>query len=126
MPNLKILLVEDNRVSSLISCTVLREVGYEVIEAFCAQEALEILARGERISALVTDINLGFGEDGLHVARCARTAYPDLPVVYVSAAAGSRFALEGVESSEFIAKPYDPRRIMEALDRTLPARTALA
>lgn len=126
MPNLKVLFVEDNRISSLISCTVLREVGYDVVEAFCAEEALEIIAGGGRISALVTDINLGFGEDGFHVARCARTAYPDLPVVYISAAAGSRFALEGVEHSEFIAKPFHPQRIMEALDRTLPAWIALA
>ncbi|KQY27313.1 hypothetical protein ASD21_14790 [Caulobacter sp. Root1455] len=103
---------------------VLRESGYEVIEAFCAEEARQIIGKRETLSALITDINLGIGGDGFDVARCARVAYPRLPVVYISAAAAARFASEGVERSEFIDKPFHPARMMEALDRTMPAATA--
>ena len=120
----RILFVEDNRISSLLNCLVLRDVGYEVIEAFCAEEALEIIGKHEPLSALITDINLGAGGDGFDVARSARAAYPQLPVVYISAAAAARFASEGVERSEFIDKPFHPARIMEALDRTMPIGTA--
>ena len=119
-----ILFVEDNRISSLLNCLVLRDAGFEVIEAFCAEEAVEVIDKHGPLSALVTDINLGPGGDGFHVARCARAAYPRLPVVYISAAAAARFAAEGVERSEFIDKPFHPARMMEALERTMPAGTA--
>ena len=124
MSNPRILFVEDNRISSLLNCLILREAGYDVVEAFCAQEALEIIDKHEPLSALITDINLGVGGDGFDVARGARIAYPRLPVVYISAAAAARFALEGVERSEFIDKPFHPARMMEALERTMPAGTA--
>ena len=120
MSNLRILFVEDNRMSSLISCSVLREVGYEVVEAYCADDAAGVIDRREPIAALVTDINLGPGDDGFEVARRARRAYPGLPVVFVSATEAARFETEGVEHAEFVAKPFHPQRIMEALDRTLP------
>ena len=120
----RILFVEDNRISSLLNCLVLRELGYEVLEAFCAAEALEIIDKHEPLSALITDINLGTGGDGFDVARRARVAYPHLPVVYISAAAAARFAAEGVERSEFIDKPFHPERMMEALGRTMPAGAA--
>lgn len=120
----RILFVEDNRISSLLNCLVLRDAGFDVIEAFCAEEAVEIIDAHRPLSALVTDINLGAGGDGFHVSRCARTVYPRLPVVYISAAAAARFAAEGVEHSEFIDKPFHPARMMEALDRAMPATAA--
>lgn len=121
MAKSRILFVEDNPTLSLLNCTVLREVGYEVTEATSAREAARIIADPEPIAALVTDINLGPGEDGFQVARRARAAYPDLPVVFISAAAGARFPDEGVEGSQFVAKPFPPRLILEALDRALRA-----
>jgi len=124
MTNLRILFVEDNRISSMISCAILRDAGYSVVEAFDAAEAAAIIAGPSRLAALVTDINLGPGEDGFDVARHARAAYPQLPVVFVSAIAGARVLLEGVDPNEFIAKPYHPQCLMEALDRVIPVGAA--
>lgn len=124
MTNLRILFVEDNRVSSMISCAVLRDAGYDVVEAFDACEAAAIIGGSPGLAALVTDINLGRGEDGFDVARRARAVYPSLPVVYISAVAGPRVLLEGVDPNEFVSKPYHPQRLMEALDRAIPVGTA--
>ncbi len=124
MTNLRILFVEDNRLSSMISCAVLRDAGYDVVEAFDAQEAATIIDQNAGLAALVTDINLGRGEDGFDVARRARLAYPRLPVVYISAASGARVPLEGVDPSEFVGKPYHPQCLMDALDRAIPVGTA--
>lgn len=124
MTNLRVLLVEDNRISSMISCAVLRDAGYNVVEAFNAEEAATIIAGRSRLAALVTDINLGPGEDGFDVARHARAAYPHLPVVFVSAAAGARVLLEGVDPNEFIAKPFHPQCLIDALDRAIPVGAA--
>ena len=124
MTNLRVLFVEDNRISSMISCAALRDAGYNVIEAFNAREAATVIDGQSRLAALVTDINLGPGEDGFDVARRARTAYPNLPIVFVSAVSGSPVLLEGVDPNEFIAKPYHPQCLMDALDRAIPAGTA--
>lgn len=124
MAHLRILFVEDNRLSSRISCDVLRDAGYEVVEAFDAHEAARIIDGSSRLAALVTDINLGRGEDGFDVARHARAVYPSLPVVYISAIAGARVRLEGVALNEFVAKPYHPQCLMDALDRAIPVGAA--
>ncbi len=124
MTNLRILFVEDNRISSMISCAVLRDAGYDVVEAYDAAEARSFIEQHDRLAALVTDINLGRGEDGFDVARHARAAYPGLPVVFVSAAAGSRVLREGVDPNQFVAKPYHPQLLMDALDRAIPAGTS--
>ncbi len=86
-----------------------------VIEASNALLAVNVIDRLGYLSALVSDIDLGEGENGFDIARRARAAYPRLPVVFVSGAAASRHAAEGVEGSVFISKAYHPRQIVEAL-----------
>jgi CheY-like chemotaxis protein len=120
----KILYVEDDYVISLANCMALRDFGYDVTEAFSATEAVAILLCRDDLFALVTDINLGPGEDGFQVARRGRVAHPDLAVVFVSALSGGRYASEGVPSSEFISKPFETSLISAALHRALDARAA--
>ena len=114
-----ILFVDDDALCSLDTCATLRELGYNVLCAHSAQGALDTLSAHRPLAALVTDIDLGEGPDGFEVARSAREAYPSLAVVFISGTAGGRHAAEGVCRSEFIAKPYQPQQIAEALSRTL-------
>lgn len=114
-----ILFVDDDALCSLDTCTALRELGYKVLSADTAQGALDTLGGHGRLTALVTDIDLGEGPDGFEVARTARQAYPRLAVVFISGTAAARHTAEGVCRSEFITKPYQPEQIAEALDRTM-------
>lgn len=111
----QILFVEDDLILNLSACEFLRDRGVRVIEASDAFSAMTILNKHGYISGLVSDIDLGIGEDGFDVARRARAAYPGLPVVFVSGAAAARHKAEGVEDSIFIDKPYHPRQIVEAI-----------
>ncbi len=111
----QILFVEDDLVMSLAACEFIRDRGIRVIAAGDALSAAIILDKRGYISGLVSDIDLGVGEDGFEVARRARAAYPGLLVVFVSGAAAARHELEGVEGSIFIEKPYHPRQIVEAI-----------
>jgi len=121
----QILFVEDDPVIGLSSCEFIRDRGFRVLGADCALEARQVIERHGYLSALVTDIDLGDGEDGFDVARRARAAYPRLPVVFISGTAASRQATQGVEGSVFINKPYHPRQIVEALS-ALRSREAAA
>ena len=120
----QILFVEDDPITGLSTCGFIRDRGFSVLDADCAAEARQILDRHGYLSALVTDVDLGAGEDGFALARQARAAYPHLPVVFISGTASSRHASEGVAGSVFIGKPYHPRQIVDALSAMPPYRAA--
>lgn len=119
-----ILFVDDDVLCSFDTCAALRELGYNVVSADTGQGALETLGGQRPLTALVTDIDLGEGPDGFEVARAARLTYPRLAVVFISGTASARHAAEGVCRSEFIAKPYQPQQIADALDRTMRSEAA--
>jgi CheY-like chemotaxis protein len=120
----KILLVEDNFIVNRDICEYLREKGYAVKPVYCGQAAFEAIDRGDHLIALVTDIDLGPGPDGVDVARYARAFLPDLPVVFMSAALNPRHEFNGVAGSEFIAKPFRPEQITGALSRVIRLEAA--
>ncbi len=112
----QILFVEDDPIIGMSTSEFIRDRGFKVLDADCAVDALTVIERHGYLSALVTDIDLGPGQDGFALARQARTAYPRLPVVFISGTAAARHAAEGVEGSLFISKPYHPRQVVEALN----------
>ena len=99
------------------NCNYLRDCGLNVMEAYSTSEATMYIRGPKRLTALVTDIDLGNGADGFRVARRARAVYPDLPVVYMSGAGASSHRDTGVKWSEYVSKPFNPQRIVEALGR---------
>jgi DNA-binding response OmpR family regulator len=111
----QILFVEDDIVTGVSSCEFMRDRGIRVTDAVCARDAITIIDHLVYLTGLVTDVQLGPGQDGFDVARRARVVHPGLPVVYISGTEASRHATEGVEGSVFIGKPYHPRQIVEAL-----------
>ncbi len=68
----QILFVEDDLVMSLSACEFIRDRGIRVIAADDALSAVIVLDRRGYISGLVSDVDLGVGEDGFEVARRAR------------------------------------------------------
>lgn len=111
----QILFVEGDCTLSLSACEFMRDQGMRVIEAENASFAASIIDRRGYLSGLVSDIDLGPGDNGFDVARRARQSYPGIPVIFVSGAAASRHLTEGVEGCVFIHKPYHPRQVIEAL-----------
>lgn len=114
-----VLFVDDSRLCSLVTSEILRDHGFDVMEVYSADGAYRLLDQPTAPLALVTDIDLGGGPDGFDIARRARAAYPHIPVVYVSGSSAARHLAEGVEGSEFIAKPFRRQRIVEALNRVI-------
>ena len=116
MCNRPVLFVDDDLISRLLNCAILRESGFVVVEARSYAEACSAIERNPQLSALVTDIDLGAGPDGFEIARQARLAAPQLPVIYMSGTEHQRYDKEGVRDSCFIAKPFQPAQIVRALD----------
>jgi len=120
----RILLVEDNFILNQDLSQSLQDLGYCVRPVYCGKTAFEAIDRHERLLALITDIDLGDGADGVDVARYARAFDPHLPVLFTSGRSGARLASHGVIRSEFIPKPFQVSEIAAALIRVIRLEAA--
>jgi CheY-like chemotaxis protein len=107
-----VLVVEDEWLLRDCICAHLRGVGLRVREARTGEAALSLLAAGERVDVLFTDIQLAGAMSGWDVAAKFRQRLPELPVIYAS---GRTLESEqAVPDSLCLAKPYEPDAILEA------------
>jgi PAS domain S-box-containing protein len=77
------LLVDDEPLVRLSTADMLGELGFQVIEAESAEQALKLVDKGQRFDVLVTD-HLMPGMNGTDLARALRSRVPKLPVLLVS------------------------------------------
>jgi CheY-like chemotaxis protein len=78
-----VLLVEDDNEVRAATTKLLSGLGYRVIEAADAAEALSLLEREGDLQLLFTDVVLGHGMSGPELAREARRLRPDLKILFV-------------------------------------------
>jgi nitrogen-specific signal transduction histidine kinase/CheY-like chemotaxis protein len=109
------LLVDDEELVRLSAADMLNDLGYAVIEAASAEEAMRLIEKGERFDLLVTD-HLMPGMNGTDLARAVRTANPGLPVLLVSGYAEN----EGVEAGlPRLTKPFRKDELASSLAQLL-------
>ena len=99
-----VLIVEDEFLIRMMLAETLLDEGYEVIEASNVLEAVAILGT-RNIDAVITDIDMPGGLDGLDLARMISTNHINVPVVIAS----GRHKLRSEElpgDAVFISKPY--------------------
>lgn len=110
---LKILVADDDRVVRRIITAKLSGLGYEIIEAYDGQEALERLEDGVIPSVLITD-QLMPRMNGLQLVREIRKsqnpALSRLPVIMLTSKGSERDIIEGLESGldDYVTKPFSP------------------
>jgi len=64
----RVLIVEDDELSSMVMSDILNKNGYATYTVHSGGEAVDIASR-ENFDLVLTDINLGDGDDGIEVAR---------------------------------------------------------
>lgn len=77
------LLVDDEELVRASTADMLSELGYVVIEAESAEEALQLVSKGLHPDVVMTD-HLMPGLNGVDLARELRARWPELPVMIVS------------------------------------------
>nr|WP_277819172.1 ATP-binding protein [Pseudoroseomonas vastitatis] len=115
-----ILLVEDQEPLRRLAERALRKTGWQVMAAEDAEDALALLDDQQTApSILVSDVIMP-GMDGAELATRLRQRWPALPVLLVSGYAPSivsgGFGESGVE---YLAKPYRPAELVEAVQSCL-------
>ena len=120
---LKFLIVDDDSVNMIVARKSLERRNVEVLSAFDAFEALEIIDKNEDLDAVVTDIQLP-GMDGGEMVRRMREkggAAGFLPVFAVTAY-GFIYGRESLLESGFgdvFTKPVDYDELLDKIVRFL-------
>ena len=118
-----ILVVEDSDEVRAHSVAVLRELGYEVLEAADATAAIDILERAPRIDLLFTDVVLP-GMSGRELATAALERWPGLKVLFTSGYSRDAIVHHGRLDADvdLISKPFTfdqlAARVSQALSET--------
>jgi CheY-like chemotaxis protein len=119
-----ILVVEDDRDVRNYSCEMLRELGYNILEAENGRSGLKLLDAHPHIKLLFTDVGLPGGMNGRQLADEARRRRPDLQVLFTTAYARNAIVHDGRldPGVELITKPYSQAALSSKLRDMLDAR----
>jgi two-component system, response regulator PdtaR len=107
-----VLVVEDEGLINLMTAEELRRAGYQVISAFNADEAIEMLETYSEIRLVFTDIDMPGSMDGLKLAAAVRKRWPPVRIIVTS---GKRLPDKLPEGAVFVAKPYSAAKIVETI-----------
>lgn len=114
--NEKVLLVDDQPDVLEMAVNLFSSLGYDVLSANNAEQALEILRRTPDIAILFSDVVMP-GISGTQLAKAALLHIPTLKVILASGYVGSSLAEEDTDLEQFqlIAKPYRLSDIIKKL-----------
>jgi two-component system cell cycle sensor histidine kinase/response regulator CckA len=119
----RILFVEDEAAVRGIAARLLRQRGYEVIEAEDGEQALELAEQhAGTIDMMISDVIMP-GLDGPALLKKARQYLGDAPVLFISGYAESDFSdlLQDEVGVSFLPKPLDIKTLAERVKQELHA-----
>ena len=119
-----ILLVEDEHMVRTVTERGLTRHGYKVMSASNGEDALELLASGEHVDLLISDVVMPV-MDGPTMVRAARKDWPDLPILFMSGYAEEQLRKSiDIDNVAFLPKPFSMIELAEAVRGVLRAAAA--
>lgn len=109
-----VLVVEDEALIRMNSVDVIRDLGFDVIEAVDADHAVSLLESVPGITVLFTDVQMPGSMDGLLLAAVVRDRWPPIALLITSGKLGSLTA-DMPTGAGFISKPYSPLELKDQL-----------
>jgi signal transduction histidine kinase/ActR/RegA family two-component response regulator len=122
-----VLIVEDEEMLREMLREILTANGYQVLEAGNGEEAVRLWEENpDRVELLLTDNVLPDGITGLALAAKLREAAPDLPVILSSGCSAEALLADrdAPAGCSFLAKPYRPAQLVQAVRQALDAGKA--
>lgn len=111
----EVLIVEDNEINRRLAALYLREIcNIDMAEnGYIAMNKI----KSKKYDAVLMDINLGAGPNGIHIAQEIRAIdhYKDIPIIAVTGYTmqGDREKLLANGCSHYVAKPYDKKTLIK-------------
>jgi signal transduction histidine kinase/ActR/RegA family two-component response regulator len=123
-PEETILVVEDNEGVRDYAISSLEELGYKVLAAGDATEAVRQLVNAHRVDLLFTDVILPSGS-GLELAENALERHPALPVLFTTGYTRNAIIHQGRLDAgvQLIGKPYTQQSLAQKIRELLDAKS---
>jgi CheY-like chemotaxis protein len=119
-----ILVAEDNKEVRQIVTTVLRDFGYQVIEAVDGVEAVEkFKEQGETVDLLLLDIIMP-RKNGKEAYTELKEIRPDIPAIFMSGYTGDILSKKGIsrEGIPVISKPIAIEKLLRSIREMLDTK----
>lgn len=122
-----VLLVEDDPLVRVHVQGQLESLGYQVVSAAGAVEALAIIAADHEIDLLFTDVMMPGTMNGAQLARAVQQLRPDMPVLFTSGYAENAITHQGylLAGVTLLSKPYSRVELAQKLSGALFDRASL-
>ena len=118
-----ILVVDDTDIARTLCARVLREAGYDVVEAGNGVEALACL-EADCPDLLITDSTMP-GMDGTALIAAARSRHPKLPILRTSGSFGLSGTRDYLPSGiRTLDKPYEAEQLLQVVASLLSDRAS--
>lgn len=117
-----ILIVEDEAMLRELAREILKDSGYQILEAASGREALEVWRQHDgKVDLLLTDMVMPEGVSGVELAERLVTEAPSLKVVFMSGYTSDDVSPELLErtNGSFIQKPYGQAELTKVVRNCL-------
>lgn len=120
----RVLVVEDNAALLSLAADMIGGLGYQVVVARNAVEALDTLETDQEIALLFSDVVMPGGVDGVALARMAQERRPDLKILLTSGFVSDRTTLS-TTGYPLLDKPYELSTLATQLRQALACEGGL-
>jgi two-component system response regulator PilR (NtrC family) len=122
MPDVRVLVVDDEASMRELLTILLRQEGYDVVTADGGEAAVGFLGR-ETFDLVITDLRMA-GADGLDVLRAAKEQAPRTVVLVVTAYASTESAVEAMKlgAYDYVTKPFKVDELKVTVTNALERR----
>lgn len=115
---LVVMVVDDDVLIRFVAADILRDAGFEVVEAGDADEAITLLAAGVPCNLIFSDVNMPGSIDGVGLVAYVKEHFPVIPVVLTSGGV-AQYELANAGAIAFVPKPYSEATLISTIDRVL-------
>ena len=109
-----VLVVEDSRDVAEVTSALLEQLGYRVVRAENAAEALRHLQQGIGVDLLFSDIVMPGAINGLGLAQICQERFPEIPVLLTSGFSDAAQAADG--HFDILRKPFELSALEHAIE----------
>jgi CheY-like chemotaxis protein len=111
-----VLVVEDEPLQRMMAVDLVLDAGYDVLEAWSADEAVTILESRSDIRIVFTDVDMPGSMDGIMLASAIRDRWPPIHIIVTSGHMRMHDAVLPPRSV-FFSKPYDGQKVTAQMNR---------
>jgi len=113
-----VLIVDDDVAVRQVAAVILGELGFDVIEAGNAEEAMAVIRGPTPLALLLTDLAMP-GIGGVELAHLAKRARPTLKLIYTSAYVRAQGGSRALVHGPLIEKPWMLEQLEAVIDKVL-------